>query len=154
MLRGGWVVCGCEHTSRAYDTSTAALRRSVFVLVARSILVAPLTFHRLSLAPLLLFAHPRVLAPRVAMEMKRPSLVAPFLCYGLRAMYCTQLSLWSFSFFLSVTGNDLSPVRRWREEEEALPNRCIESNVALNHSRSFPSMIVNSRTEAQILAYA
>lgn len=32
MLRGGRVVCGCEHTSRAYDTSSAALRRSVFVL--------------------------------------------------------------------------------------------------------------------------
>lgn len=34
MLRGGRVVCGCEHTSRAYDTSSAALRRSVFVLAA------------------------------------------------------------------------------------------------------------------------
>lgn len=104
MLRGGRVVCGCEHTSRAYDTRSAALRRSSLwrTYLCRSSNISP------SLAraapPLRSSAGSRA-AHRGGDEealLRRTSLaLQPSNCY------CTVF----LSSFLFVTSNDRSSAR-------------------------------------------
>lgn len=108
MLRGGRVVCGCEHTSRSLRHELAGASPLRLRPCSERILFAlPTSLARVAPSPSLFRGFSRCVS-----EMKRLCLVARLSCSTAFELLLHTAA--SFSFFLSATSNDRSPRKRKR----------------------------------------